>query len=290
MPFYKDARVRRERIQKCLPENCPDQGTKEFKSLDNFCLNVEIVLQTVEDNGYYAATLFLQPPNDLFKNSVIFPENFIVLGMFAGKKTALILTRVSEKTEEFIEKVHSYFPRVVYFIGIGVCYTFDEKYKLGDVIVSGQICSLTNSARGGEITEDRDGRIEVVDDLQDIFCRGLLQVPEFKVSERRSSVVHSGPIISYPLPRMDADFRNEVLRAIPGAIAGEIEGGHLLKYVRRSKVKGVIEIKGVVDYRDKAKLKDWQFITAMAALHYTESKLRNLPSLLDEGELASIMY
>ena len=43
-------------------------------------------------------------------------------------------------------------------------------------------------------------------------------------------------------------------------------------------LKGVMLIKGVADYADGKKTKHWQFTAAMAALHYTESRLINVPA------------
>ena len=210
----------------------------------------------------------------------------MVLGKFGNKRVALIQTAVGDNAGGFIKRAHKYFSNAVYYIGIGVCYAFDEKkYKLGDVIVSRLICTFKNSAFEGNVAEDRGERIEVHKHLQDIFCRSLTQSrdDEFEVCEGRPSEVYSGSIISYPLLIKDATLRDQIHTAIPNAIAGEMEGGQLLKFVEKGKVKGIIVIKGVVDYGDKEKKKDWQFITAMAALQYAECKLRNQPSLLPEG-------
>ena len=290
IPFYKDDREKREKIQDNLPQNLPRGGTKEYKSLQEFCPKVEIILQTVNENEFYAATTFLKPPNDLFKKAVIFPENCIVLGKFGNKRVALIQTKVGDNAGNFIKKAHEIFSSAPYYIGIGVCYAFDdEKYKLGDVIVSEKICTLTNSAIG-EIVEDRGQRIDVHEDLQSIFCRDrvLRPVDEFKVCEGRPSEIHCGPIISCPFLIKDAIFRDRILAATDNAIAGEMEGGQLLKFVNQGKVKGIIVIKGVVDYGDERKKKDWQFVTAMAALQYAECKLRNQPPLIPEGNIAML--
>lgn len=62
------------------------------------------------------------------------------------------------------------------------------------------------------------------------------------------------------------------------AIGGEMEGGQLMKFVKKRKIEGIIIIKGVADYgnEDKASGKKWQFTAASAALHYTDLKLRNV--------------
>ena len=290
-PLYKDTELREKFIQDSLPEDRPKKGTDRFTVLLDFCQNVEIILQTVNENEYDAATTFLKPPNNLFKKAVIFPENCMVLGMFGDKRTSLIQTRVGENAGKFIEKAHKRFPRAVYFIGVGVCYAFNkDKYKLGDVIVSNKICTFFDSAMHGELTQDRGERISVIDDLQDTFCRAQKLKSKFKVCEGRFSKAYEGPIVSFPLLIKDAVFRDQILKAVPGAIAGEMEGAQLLKFVQTNRIKGIIIIKGVVDYGDKNKKNDWQFIAASAALHYTECKLFNKDSELDEGEVLIIIH
>ena len=291
IPLYKDTKEREDFIEKNLPEDRPKKGTEQFKVLSDFCQNVEIILQTVNENEYDAATTFLKPPDDLFEKAVIFPENCMVLGMFGDKRTALIQTRVGENAGNFIEKAQEKFPRAVYFIGIGVCYAFDkDKHKLGDVIASNKICTFSDSAIHGELTQDRGERISVIDNLQDTFCRARTLSSKFKVCEGRFSKAYEGPIVSFPLLIKDAVFRDKILKAVPGAIAGEMEGGQLLKFVQKKKIKGIIVIKGVVDYGDENKKKDWQFIAARAALHYTDRKLHNKDSELDESEVNKFMY
>ena len=286
IPLYQDTEEREDFIQKNLPEDRPNKGTEQFKVLSDFCQNVEIILQTVNENEYDAATTFLKPPNDLFEKAVIFPENCMVLGMFGDKRTALIQTRVGKNAGKFIKKAHKKFPRAVYFIGIGVCYAFDKaKHKLGDVIATNKICTFDDSAIYGELTEDRGERISVIDELQDTFCRARKLKKKFEVCEGRFSKAYAGPIVSFPLLIKDAAFRDKILKAVPGAIAGEMEGGQLLKFVQKKKIKGIIVIKGVVDYGDENKAKDWQFIAASAALYYTKCKLLNKDSVLDEGEV-----
>lgn len=268
-----------------MPENLPDEETEsdKYQSLQDFSQKVEVILQTVNENEFQAATTFLKSPNDLFKKAVTFPMNCMVLGMFAKKKTALIQTGVGDKAGKFIEKALTEFPKTVYVIGVGVCFAFKSKENciLGDVIVSEKICTLANSAIGGKV-EDRGETIEVVEDLQAIFCRTLNQHQEFIVcKEGRVSKVHSGTITSFPHVVKDATFRDKLLEAVPVAIGGEMEGGQLLKVKKeKSEIKGVIAIKGVVDFADKDKSKGWQFISARAALHYIECKLLNERSFL----------
>lgn len=269
----------------CKPERAPRSGPK-FDFLQKFSLEVEVILQTVNENEYQAATTFLKPPDEMFSKAVVFPKVGMVVGMFADKKTALIQTDMGEDAGEFIAEAIGTFSSAVYVIGVGVCYSFDRsKFRLGDVIVSKQVANLAKTkfdAQGR--VENRGQIVAVVDDLQRIFCRDLIHDPDFKVCLTRSSQVHSGTIISYPILIDNKEMREKFHDEIRNAIGGEMEGGQLLKFEQKRKIKGIIAIKGVVDYADGNKAKNWQFISALAALHYTKSKLLYEPSLLDEGE------
>ncbi len=77
----------------------------------------------------------------------------------------------------------------------------------------------------------------------------------------------------------DKDFRNALHGAKMEAIGGEMEGGELLKLMKKVKsLHGVIVIKGVADYGDGEKNKDWQYTAALAAVTFTEKRLRDVSS------------
>ena len=268
-----------------MPENRPRKEKKqEITFLQEFCQTVEIIIQTVNENEYQAATTFLTSPDEMFSKAVVFPMTSMVVGMFADKKTALIQTDVGENAGTMIAKAIEAFPQAVYVIGVGVCFAFDKtKCQLGDVIVSKQISTFANMAVESSRLENRGEIVAVSDELQRIFCRNLVQNPEFQVCETRTSEVHSGTIISYPILQKSEQMRDMFHVELRTAIGGEMEGGQLLKFVKQRKIQGVIAIKGVADYADSAKAKEWQFISARAALYYTESKLLCEPTLLSEG-------
>ena len=260
---------------------CPEA---ERSAMENFSLEVKLILQTVNDNEYQAAVTLLEPPNKKFSNAVVFPKVGMVLGMFAEKKTALIQTKAGEGAGDFIEDAIKTFPSASYIIGIGVCFAFDEsKYKLGDVIVSEKINDLANFKFDAEgRVEDRGQAIDVDNDLYRMFCQDLTHGPDFNVSENRSSRVHSGRIFSRAILFNNKEMRDKFHDEVHTAIGGEMEGGQLLKYQQKHKIKGIILIKGVVDYADGNKAKNWQFTSALAALNYTRSKLLFEPSLQHE--------
>lgn len=262
------------------PENPPTkEKTDEHKDLGKFCKEVEIIVLTINDNEFHAAVLFMEKPPGNFEKAVFYPEANMVVGMFANKKTALIQSDVGANCSSFITEALNIFPSAQYVIGVGVCFAFNpEIIKLGDVLVSKQICDVTNLKfkRNGKI-EDRGQTINVVDDLKKLFCFDPLH--EFNVTSSRCSIVHCGTIVSYAALMNNKSMRNKFHAAVPTAIGGEMEGGELLQFERKRKIKGVIVIKGVVDYADGTKSKEWQFTAAMAAMNYTESKLLRVACL-----------
>ena len=264
MPLY--TRDEQEKMYRdSRPVLCPEA---ERTAMEKFSLEVELILQTVNDNEYQAAVTLLEPPNKKFSKPIVYKPG-IVLCMFAKKKTALIH---GEGAVDFIEDAIKTFPSASYVIGVGVCFAFDEsKCKLGDVIVSEKINDLANFKFDAEgRVENRAQAIHVDNDLYRIFCQDLIHDPDFKVSEHRSSRVHSGRIISSTIELRDK--LHDVHVVDPIAIGG-MDCGQLLKFKQKGKIKGIITIKGVSDYANGNKAKEWQFISALAALHYTRSKL-----------------
>ncbi len=101
------------------------------------------MIQVVNENEYQAAVTLMKPPeNTPFSTAVVFPHPGTIVGMFAQKKTALIY---SSDSSDFIEDAVKSFPNARHVISIGVGYAFDsEKFNLGDVLVSKQICDFNN--------------------------------------------------------------------------------------------------------------------------------------------------
>lgn len=252
------------------PAESPRRRMKEYEQLNQFTNEIEVILQTVYDNEYQAATYHMKPPPGDFTKPVIFPWKGMVVGMFADKKTALIQTRPMESVGSYVDA----FPNAKYVIGVGVCFAFDVKYELGDVLVSEGICNLS------DMKDDSDGEIKDCGDIQPIndvlkkiFCTTVEHDTEVKASDTRNSKVHKGILISQPYLIQHLKDRDRLYHTVPTAIGGEMEGGMVMKFKSEPDMKVVI-IKGVADYGDGNETKEWQFTAAMASLQYAESKLR----------------
>lgn len=256
----------------------PPQDSPEFKKLQKFCDEVEIILHVVKD-GLRAAARYMDPPNQYYNKAINFPVPSMVIGMFAGKKTALVQTLPGNKCRLQIEEAIINFKNAKYIILVGVCYAFSrDKYKLGDVLVSNAICNIQNiKFQPDSSVEDRGETIDIGPFLHNIFCRDVHHDPPFNVTDSRESKVYSGRFISSPILMNNEQMRNKFQKIRNDVIAGEMEGGIVLEYVRRrNNVNEIIIIKAVADYGDGRKDKKWEFTAAMAAVHYAHSKLKNL--------------
>ncbi len=265
-----------------IEESKPHTSSQENRSaLKQFCQDVELIIQTANENEYYVGTTFMKAPEVLatngYTNGFIYPHSGTVVGMFAGKKIALIRTGQGRECETDIDKAIENFPNVQYILGVGVCYGSKEDYKLGDVLVSNRIQELVNPKfENGEI-QDRYPHVRPMEShLRHIFCEDLRSNPEFEVSAGRQSVVHVGTILSYSALINWKELREKLRDISKYFIGGEMEGGELLRFTRNGKIKDVIIIKGVADYGDGEKKKNWQFTAASAAFNYTEYKYQQV--------------
>ena len=263
-------------------EDPPQKGTPEYDELQKYCSQVEIILHTVNDNENLAALTYMKSPSEGRESNGVqnFPNVCMVVGVFANKKVVLIQTDPGESCEEMVKETIDCFPSAQYILAVGVCYGFDrEKHLLGDVLVSKQISDFKNSKVKADGTIENRGEIKnVADFLSRVFCKRCTFNPPFKVSDTRDAKVYAGTFLSRPVLMDNKSERDKFHAAVPAAIGGEMEGGVLMKLAKQEpkKINGVIIIKGVVDYGDGTKNKEWQFTTAMAAVKYTEIKLKSV--------------
>lgn len=284
-PMHKDTD---EETIKFLPENCLDCKSLQYKNLQKFCDNIEIIIHVVNDREFRAALQYLKPPNDDHEKPVgNFPDAPFVIGKFAEKKVVLVQTPAGDYCEDKIKETVKKFKNARYILLVGVGYAFDrQKYKLGDVLVSDSICDMRAYRENDDDSIQNRGEIKHVNEqspfLYDTFCGLMIQNPPFPVSKIRNSKVHKGQFISRSVLVDNQKKRDLVRKSLNDfPIGGEMEGGRVQKMIgKENNIKGVIIIKSVVDFADGNKEKGWQFTGAKAAFHYTESKLKavNLPA------------
>ena len=266
------------------PAKCPKKGANEYAKLEDYQNEVELILHTLNENEYNAATTYLSAPEiegGFFERATTFPCIGTVLGIFAEKNVALVQTEPGSKIKDDIEKAIERFPNAICILGIGVCYAMDDKkYKLGDVLISNKINDFENFkyTADGEI-EDRGQAINIIPPLLKIFCKNTKAL---LVASEHYFKAFPGTLVCSPQLVNNLQERERRKKAVPTAIGGEMEGGELLKFIGKGNIKGIIIIKGVADYGDGKKSNEWQFTAAMAAFKYAESKLSDATNLDDE--------
>ena len=178
-----DVEDQKKMFRKCRPRHPPERHEDVCK-LDSFSSEVEIILQTVNENEYQAAVTFIKSPFKKGDNGYVFPSAGTVVGIFAGHKTALIQTDVGGNSADYIYDAISRFPKAKFVIAVGVAFAFDKKkYKFGDVLVSTKISDLKNfkfDKKGGVV--NRGEIISVCKTLTSIFCKDLSFDEEFQVT------------------------------------------------------------------------------------------------------------
>lgn len=259
-----------------------------YESVHKFCDEVEYILHTVNSNEVKAVLSLLDAPNlsqyngePLTKPIDLDQPNSIVLGMFGGYKCAMIQTEMGDHCRKEVEQALKKFENAKAIIAIGVAYGQPSKgINLGDVLVSKKIVGVHNirvNEDGSEYSRD-ESTYDLPLEFRKVFTRNNEFSEPFNVADVedgcRQSEVHCGTIVSDRVLVDNRIKRDDILKRIPDAIGGEMEG-YVLLDVRESKRPniGVIIIKGVADYADGAKTKEWQPIAAMAAARYAYDKL-----------------
>lgn len=189
-----------------------------------------------------------------------------MIGTFADRNVALISASV------IADVAIDNFPKAKYVIEVGACCAFDLKQcKLGDVLVSETIRNYRNNQR-------RDV-IHIVPFLKFLFCEDNSEDKsvgkKFRVchNSHRVSEIHIGEYVSHFKQMNDKKARRKLQNDFSRAIGGDLQGGHCLQLRRKGNIEGIIMIKGVADYGDGSKHKEWEHTATVAALKYIQKKI-----------------
>ena len=104
--------------------------------LQHFMSAVEVILLVHDAFTKHAVLKDLKPPRKDFKDPVSFPTRETFLGMFQGKKTALLFSGMSESSRSITKALEHYFPQATKVVTLSMC----SKPKLsnamnGDIVV-----------------------------------------------------------------------------------------------------------------------------------------------------------
>ena len=279
-----------EILRKHRPIHCT--SNVEFRTIEDFAQKVEVVIQSCNKNEYYASLELMEAPeipkpdgqSQLFETAVRFPNKFdmkIALGMFAGHKAALARTEQGASCERDIRKVLSWFPNTKALLGVGVAYGMRrDAVKFCDVLVASQIADFGSQPRaqdGGFYA--RGEFVNTKTTLTNIFCQDDAEW-KFLCTEKRPAKVVVGQLVSGPFLLDDPKIKKSIQEQCKLAKGGEMEGWILYTHILKDhpNLEAII-IKGVADYADGEKDKQWQLTAAMAAASYTHFQLKQSTAL-----------
>ena len=268
-------------IQKECEPSKPSED--QYKAVEDFAATkVIVVIQSCNNAEYFAALQAIErPPLPMFDKPVRYPINkfTIVVGTFAGKDAAIVRTEQGIECRDDLTTVLSFFPNATMLLGLGVCMGIN--HKLGDVLVGEKIqIEGKPKVRPGKL-QLAGTRIEAKKTVRNVFCdtTGWNQfectdVPKDSGIKARISEAFSGCILSTPNLLDDPSIKQGLESETPPLIGAEMEGWVLFKYIEKKfpKIESLI-IKGISDYGDGTKNKDWQLTAAKAALDYARFKL-----------------
>ena len=194
----------------------------------------------------------------------------IVVGTFAGKNAAIVRTEQGIKCRDDLTTVLPFFPNATMLLGLGVC--MGIKHKLGDVLVGEKIqLEEKPKVRQGKLQLDGT-RKEAKQTMRNVFCDTTgwnnfkcTGMPEGSGAKACISEAFSGCVLSSPNLLDDPSIKHRLESETQPLIGVEMEGWILFEYINKSfpKIESLI-IKGICDYGDGTKNKDWQLMAAKA--------------------------
>ena len=272
----------------CDPILCTNSD--ERQAIKQFAQQVVIVIQSCNDNEYYASLQLMKAPNitkpdgqsQLFERAVRFPNEdnmAVTLGMFADCKAAIAWTEQGASCEKDIHKVLSWFPNIRAILGVGVAFGMERSdVNFCDVLVASQIADLGNRTRLEDrrvVAEGRGGdTTSTKTPLNNIFCKDVKGWKFQCTDTSRQAKAVPGLLVSGSFLLDGRRVKLSLQEQYKSAKGGEMEGGILYRIVKNKPNLAAIIIKGVADYADGEKDKRWQLTAAMAAAKYTHFQLK----------------
>ena len=236
---------------------------------------VSVVIQSCNEAEYYAALEKIKALPK-FGKSVKYPSRIyaIVVGLFAGRNTAIVRTGQGYQCRNDLTTILGFFPNAKYLLGLGVCMGIQG--KSGDVLIGKMLQMETNPKFENGTIKLRGARESITKSMKMLFCDDTRPHGwNFEcTAEGRTSKVHQGCIFSSPMLINDRIVKKGLEGESQKLIGAEMEGWVLLTYFKH--IDSII-IKGVSDYGDGTKEKSWQLTAAKAAVDYAHFKLEKAP-------------
>lgn len=282
-PMY-DEQSRRDIIQAKKPIFPPAELNDRLKE---YISQAVILLHTVKEEEMLAACKNMTSPVEFGNNdrpiSWFDGKIKLMLGIFGDHKAVLIQTSKGADCQRELLPALQHLPTIKVVIGLGFAYGRRSKCNLGDVLVSTFVDGVGNMRiEKGRLRFDegisRHTPISLA--ASNLFTKGTSMWTPFQCSKAgRKAVVHAGVLISSPMLVNDGRALDEFLMNNDHFIGGEMEGQELARAQtslkeQHSREVDIIVIKGVGDFGDGTKAKEWQLTASLAAANFAEYKLK----------------
>ncbi len=248
-----------------------------IEKLESHLSDISVLLVTATDIETEELINNLLPlPNEDGVIQIFFENQTYYLGIFGiygvvvvqsemgavGKNASLITT---------LRAIELCKPKAV--IMVGIAFGIDsEKQNIGDVIISSHIIPYEIARIGKE----RFFRSELPP-ASSLLLNRVRQIRDWKfpVSHEIYAKLYVGPLLSGEKLIDNIAFRNDLVRAFPNAIGGEMESAGVYSAANEKRIDWLI-IKGICDFADGEKSKnkkEYQRIAIKSAVNFTERVL-----------------
>ena len=230
--------------------------------------NLEVFIQTVNTNEFYAAMLQLKKGCGVSEYTVKDhgdtddQNSYYYVGKWSDKEIPVVIIQTNMGGDGIhgsfneTKKALKWLPHLRYIFAVGVCGGFKGKVKLGDVVVSKAIQAYTYT----KITEKkiiiRSERSECADEEFHHFLSRAANLPDG---------TKCGLVLSANVLVADDEFQQQLLEACPEAKALEMEGHGITQACKKKKNIEILVVKGVCDFADSSKNDDYQPLAAKNA-------------------------
>ena len=257
-------------------------STEEKSFVDN--INVILVTATpIEYRSVIGSAISHNGDNEKFLQVILDDNsaNFIIAN-YGPYKVAIIRTgQGPAKTEKALENVQKVL-KAEYVIAIGICYGAKEnqtdelgnKTNIGDILVASTIVNTTSKrVEGGQMIV----KIQQHKCSQKLF--DLFKHNEAFPAPGKTVKVHHASLASEDTLFRCQEYKDGVLRWVPDAKGGEMEGVGIAKAANRSNFSWIV-IKSIVDWGTEKKDATWQKFSSVAAAKYVRFCLEKDPNWL----------
>ena len=262
-----------------VSEWCPsmeDIDIKPERFTPELIADVNIILVTATDTEYCAVmgTGRKLREDDQGYTQVELDDVTFNLVMYGSYKVAVIRTGQGPgRTEAMLERIQAVI-NAQYVIAIGICYGMKKgKAKIGDMIVAESIMDTSNRRAVGAELSARPQEYKCGKKL----CNMFSQKQGFKQEKGDGTnvVIHCGILVSENTLVASQEYKEDILKQIPHALGGEMEGVGLMTAAEKGNYEGIV-IKAIADWgnEDKEPYRKWQKFAVVGAAKYVLYRLQ----------------